>query len=765
MFTKFAIRRILSLAFVSTSLTGLSSPRARTAPSRAPSPIPAGPRSLARPSMSLRRPASPATSPPMQRALLRHQSQRRPLQRQYLRQRLRQQVRMTSSSPSAPSASWTSPSPSPPAKSPSTSKPRPTRSTRPTPPSRAWSTASRPATFPSTAATGPRLATLNSGVSQILTQYAGAATATTRLSRGLGAQLTIGGNRPQQNSYRLDGVNINDYANGGPGSVSGSPSASTPCRSSPSSPPTRPPSTAACPAGSSTPSPVPAPTPFTARSTTSSATAPSTPAATSIPSAAASPPSAATSSAPPSAAPSSRRRPSSSSTMKASARPRASPSSPPCSRPTRAPASSPATAPARRPATFLAPPHPLPPAPTTDSSSSPSTPPSCPIWLSTHPQRHHQRQHWHLQLQHHAEGQRGLLHHPPRPQLLPEGFPPRHPALRHRLPRLRRRYRHPLRGSHLAPHHRLARRGPHLHRRASPTRSVSATTVPSPIAPNQKAVLNPAVNNPALSYYTGRSVGQLIVSGLTTVQGGSGSVGTNAFHYNSYQLYDDASYVIGKHSITFGGGIEYDQNNTLGGVLPNGEWNFGSINNFLTNVPTFFEGGLPAPPSSPTTSARPSTPPTSRTASSSATTSLPTSASATRWPPTPPRPRTASARFPPPPHPPRSLSKSFFTNNPTSKNFEPRIGVSWDPYHNGKTVFSAASGLYDILPLNYLLQLQIISSAPSYEEGRVTTPAPASVSSHHAVLHRTTPLLRNLHTAARRPVATSSRATSASSSR
>jgi hypothetical protein len=63
------------------------------------------------------------------------------------------------------------------------------------------------------------LSTLNAGVSQILTQYAGAATATTRLSRGLGNQLTIGGNRPQQNSYRLDGVNVNDYANGGPGSV------------------------------------------------------------------------------------------------------------------------------------------------------------------------------------------------------------------------------------------------------------------------------------------------------------------------------------------------------------------------------------------------------------------------------------------------------------------------------------------------------------------------------------------------------------------
>src|SRR5438105_1551894 len=65
------------------------------------------------------------------------------------------------------------------------------------------------------------LATLNTGVSQVLTQFPGAATATTRLSRGLGAQMTIGGNRPQGNSYRLDGVNINDYANGGPGSVAG----------------------------------------------------------------------------------------------------------------------------------------------------------------------------------------------------------------------------------------------------------------------------------------------------------------------------------------------------------------------------------------------------------------------------------------------------------------------------------------------------------------------------------------------------------------
>src|SRR6202035_4914968 len=41
------------------------------------------------------------------------------------------------------------------------------------------------------------------------------------VNRGFGSQLSISGARPQQNNYRLDGVSINDYSNGGPGSVLG----------------------------------------------------------------------------------------------------------------------------------------------------------------------------------------------------------------------------------------------------------------------------------------------------------------------------------------------------------------------------------------------------------------------------------------------------------------------------------------------------------------------------------------------------------------
>jgi hypothetical protein len=64
------------------------------------------------------------------------------------------------------------------------------------------------------------LATLQPGVNAIQTQPTFAA-GTDRGNRGFGQQLTISGARPQQNSYRLDGVSINDYSNGAPGSVLG----------------------------------------------------------------------------------------------------------------------------------------------------------------------------------------------------------------------------------------------------------------------------------------------------------------------------------------------------------------------------------------------------------------------------------------------------------------------------------------------------------------------------------------------------------------
>src|SRR5260370_30310615 len=64
------------------------------------------------------------------------------------------------------------------------------------------------------------LASLQPGVDTIHTQP-DFSTGADRGNRGFGQQLTISGARPQQNNYRLDGISLNDYANGAPGSVLG----------------------------------------------------------------------------------------------------------------------------------------------------------------------------------------------------------------------------------------------------------------------------------------------------------------------------------------------------------------------------------------------------------------------------------------------------------------------------------------------------------------------------------------------------------------
>jgi hypothetical protein len=65
------------------------------------------------------------------------------------------------------------------------------------------------------------LATLQPGVSLVSTHAVALSPVGGNGNRGYGDEASISGGRPQQNNYRLDGVSLNDYANGGPGSVSG----------------------------------------------------------------------------------------------------------------------------------------------------------------------------------------------------------------------------------------------------------------------------------------------------------------------------------------------------------------------------------------------------------------------------------------------------------------------------------------------------------------------------------------------------------------
>ena len=66
---------------------------------------------------------------------------------------------------------------------------------------------------------GPDLAILEPGVHTVGNQPN--ISSTDRTKRGMGLELSIAGGRPQQNNYLMDGVNINNYTNAGPGSLLG----------------------------------------------------------------------------------------------------------------------------------------------------------------------------------------------------------------------------------------------------------------------------------------------------------------------------------------------------------------------------------------------------------------------------------------------------------------------------------------------------------------------------------------------------------------
>jgi hypothetical protein len=55
---------------------------------------------------------------------------------------------------------------------------------------------------------------------------------------------------------------------------------------------------------------------------------------------------------------------------------------------------------------------------------------------------------------------------------------------------------------------------------------------------------------------------------------------------------------------------------------------------------------------------------------------------------------------------------SPIASNPTTKNFQPRLGVAWDPFGSGKTAVRAAFGMFDVLPLPYEFGLNTAATAP-----------------------------------------------------
>jgi hypothetical protein len=239
-------------------------------------------------------------------------------------------------------------------------------------------------------------------------------------------------------------------------------------------------------------------------------------------------------------------------------------------------------------------------------------------------------------------------------------------------------------------------------------------------APKSLNAINPVAGDNTLGFIPGNAVGLINVGGLTNFPGGLGAVGEYDFHFNSFQAYDDVFLVKGTHSFKFGVSAERIDDNELGKSNPTGQYVFGSIAAFLTNQPQTFNapigtGITPRGIRETIVGAyflddwRVNKNLTLNLGMRYETASVPTEVQGklTNLP-------TLTSTVP-------NLGSPYFSN-PTKRNFEPRIGLAWDPDGNGKTSVRTAFGIYDNLPLPYLFELTSLLSAPYFENGTVSPP-------------------------------------------
>jgi len=100
------------------------------------------------------------------------------------------------------------------------------------------------------------------------------------------------------------------------------------------------------------------------------------------------------------------------------------------------------------------------------------------------------------------------------------------------------------------------------------------------------SAINPLANDPSLGSFPGRNAPALTVPGLTTMLGSLGAVSTDKLTWNSFQFYDDAFFTLGAHSLKFGFAAEHMQNDELSGSGANGTFGFPSLRDFLLATPS-----------------------------------------------------------------------------------------------------------------------------------------------------------------------------------
>jgi Carboxypeptidase regulatory-like domain/TonB-dependent Receptor Plug Domain len=234
--------------------------------------------------------------------------------------------------------------------------------------------------------------------------------------------------------------------------------------------------------------------------------------------------------------------------------------------------------------------------------------------------------------------------------------------------------------------------------------------------------LVPAAADTSLGTFPGRTAPQIFINGLTTFLGGVGGEAAYFYHWNTFQLYDDAFVNKGTHTIKFGFAAERMELEIKALSDPNGIFKFNDLAAFYANNPNKFQGGIAS-----TLSPR------------NLRQTLAGGYIQDDWRFKPNLTLNLGLRYEMVTVPTetdgklavlRNLSDATphigdpFFNNPTTKNFEPRIGFAWDPFRNGKMAVRGGFGMFDVLPLPYQFTLLTTLAAPFFQYTSINNPQP-----------------------------------------
>lgn len=219
-------------------------------------------------------------------------------------------------------------------------------------------------------------------------------------------------------------------------------------------------------------------------------------------------------------------------------------------------------------------------------------------------------------------------------------------------------------------------------------------------SPSGATAINPKTADTSFGFIPGETAGAVSFGPFTTFSGGLITATPFKFDYRSWQGYDNLFYNKGIHSMKFGANIEWIQANSFAPDSPGGAFTYNSLSDFLTNAPpalfkadgpgsvtprgvrqyifgAYFQDDVHLRPSLTVNWGV-------RYEMASVISEVDGKLSNLRV--------LNSA-------PPVPFLGNPFMQNPTKRNFEPRLGFAWDPFKNGKTSVRGGIGIYDLLPL------------------------------------------------------------------